>query len=76
MMFIFTFLYSIEQVLAVMVMPLSFSWSLLSSKRSVAISSWLSLKAWVCFKRASIRVVLPWSTWAMTAMFLICLGIF
>src|SRR2546426_3319368 len=32
-------------------------------------TSWLSRKVWLCFKRASTSVVLPWSTWAMIATF-------
>ena len=33
-------------------------------------TSWFSRKVWLCFKRASTSVVLPWSTWAMIATFL------
>lgn len=35
---------------------------------------WFSRKAWVALSIWSTSVVLPWSTWAMIAMFLICSG--
>ena len=58
------------QVMAVfldrIVMPRSFSWSLLSITRSA--STVRSLKVPDCFSRQSTRVVLPWSTWATMAM--------
>ena len=52
--------------LARMVMPRSFSWSLLSITRSA--STVRSLSVPDCFSRRSTRVVLPWSTWATMAM--------
>ena len=51
------------------VMPLSLSRSLESIMRSCIF--WLSLKMFDCRSMASTSVVLPWSTWAMIAMFLI-----
>ena len=52
--------------LARMVMPRSFSWSLLSITRSARTVRSLSVPD--CFSRQSTRVVLPWSTWATMAM--------
>src|SRR5690606_6550780 len=48
------------------VMPRSFSWSLLSITRSVMTVR--SLNVPDCLSRQSTRVVLPWSTWATMAM--------
>ena len=55
------------------VMPLSFS----SSPESINLSSTISfsLNEPLCFIRLSIKVVLPWSTWAIIVMFLITLFI-
>ncbi len=53
--------------LARMVMPFSLSRSPESMTRSV--SSWLARNAPVWRRRASTRVVLPWSTWATMATF-------
>ena len=51
--------------LAMIVMPFSRSRSIESMTRSW-ISSW-ALKVPLCWRRASTRVVLPWSTWATMA---------
>ena len=55
--------------LARIVIPLSRSSSLESKTRSS--TCWLSLKMRACFSIASTKVVLPWSTCAMMATFLI-----
>ena len=68
MTLIFTPWYSIEMFLARMVMPRSRSWSLESSTRSW--TCWFSRKASVALSIWSTSVVLPWSTCAMIAMFL------
>src|SRR5665213_2945617 len=57
-----------------MVIPRSFSWSPLSMIRYWLISAWLSRKVCDCLSRPSTSVVLPWSTWAMMAIFLILVG--
>ena len=54
---------------ALMVIPFSLSRSIESIIRSSV--DWFSLKVPLCFSRQSTRVVLPWSTWAIIAMFLI-----
>ena len=61
----------IEAGLAKIVIPLSFS----SSPESINLSSTtsFSLNDPLCFIRLSIKVVLPWSTWAIIVMFLISL---
>ena len=51
-----------------MVMPLSRSRSLLSITQ--VSTFWLSRKVPLCFKSPSTIVVLPWSTWAIMAIFL------
>ena len=51
-----------------MVIPLSRSKSLLSITQ--VSTFWLSRKVPLCFKSPSTIVVLPWSTWAIMAMFL------
>ena len=56
-----------EQFLAAMVMPRSRSRSMVSMSRSL--TSWLALNRPLWRNMASTRVVLPWSTWAMMAMF-------
>ena len=48
-------------------MPLSRSRSFESMMRSS--TTWLSLNTLLCLSMASTSVVLPWSTWAMMAMF-------
>ena len=53
--------------LARIVIPFSRSRSIESITRSA--TSWPLRKAPVCHSIASTRVVLPWSTWAMIAMF-------
>jgi len=58
--------HEMAQFLARMVMPRSFSRSLLSMTRSA--TCWLSRKVPDCRSNWSTRVVLPWSTWAMMAM--------
>ncbi len=70
-MFIFVSPYMTEVFLERIVMPLSRSRSLLSITLSSTCS--LSLNMPLCFKSWSTRVVLPWSTWAMIAIFLISL---
>ncbi len=57
-----------EVALARMVMPRSRSRSLESITRSA--TRWFSRNAPDCCSRRSTSVVLPWSTWAMMAMFL------
>src|SRR5882762_1965753 len=64
-------LYSTAAFLLKIVIPLSLSRSLLSMINSPV--SWLSRNTWVACKILSTRVVLPWSTWAMMAIFLICI---
>ena len=49
--------------------PLSLSMSLESMTRSS--TSWFARNTPLCFNNWSTRVVLPWSTWAMIAIFLI-----
>ena len=51
------------------VIPLSFSMSFESI--TLSLTCWFSLKIPDCLNRASTRVVLPWSTWAIIAIFLI-----
>ena len=68
MTLILTSLYSMEMFLARMVMPRSRSWSLESSTRSSTCG--FARKASVAFNSWSTSVVLPWSTCAMIAMFL------
>ncbi len=58
--------HSTEVALARMVMPRSFSRSLLSMTRSA--TRWFSRNEPDCFRSSSTRVVLPWSTCAMIAM--------
>ena len=58
------------QFLAKMVMPRSFSKSLLSITRSVIFSFARKVPDWR--SNWSTKVVLPWSTWAMMAMLRIC----
>ncbi|MOA44591.1 hypothetical protein D3C78_1668940 [compost metagenome] len=60
-------LYSTAVFFARMVMPRSRSMSF-ESITQVATCS-LARKAPACFSRPSTRVVLPWSTWAIMAMF-------
>ena len=64
-----TLLDEMETFLAKIVIPLSLSWSLLSRMRSS--KTWFSLKSFAEWIILSTKVVLPWSTWAMMAMFLI-----
>ena len=71
---IFTSLYVTEAFLLKMVIPRSFSRSLLSMIKSPV--SWLSRKTLAVCKILSTRVVLPWSTWAIIAMFLIFIILF
>src|SRR5690606_10610100 len=59
--------HSTEVALARMVMPRSFSMSPESMTRSA--TRWLSRTEPDCFRSASTRVVFPWSTCAMIAMF-------
>ncbi len=54
--------------LARIVIPFSFSRSIESITRSA--TSWPLRKVPVCQSMASTSVVLPWSTWAMIAIFL------
>ena len=60
----------IDVGLAKIVIPLSFSRSPLSSSLSSIFSLVLNIP--LCLKIESIKVVLPWSTWAIMAIFLIC----
>src|ERR1051325_2591588 len=55
-----------------MVMPFSFSRSIESMRRSSCDSCWLARKVPDCLRRQSTSVVLPWSTWAMMAIFRMC----
>src|SRR5450432_2152088 len=55
-----------------MVMPFSFSKSIESIRRSSDDSCWLARKVPDCLSRQSTSVVLPWSTCAMMAIFLMC----
>ena len=68
-MFILELFQLMDAGLAKIVIPLSFS----SSPESINLSSTtsFSLKDPLCFIRLSIKVVLPWSTWAIMVMFLI-----
>ena len=68
-MLIFTPLCITEVFFARMVIPLSRSSGLESITRSATF--WFSRKIWLCLSIASTNVVLPWSTWAMIAIFLI-----
>ena len=65
-MLILTPSYSTAVFLARMVMPRSFSRTLLSMARSEICCPWPSSR--VCWSRPSTRVVLPWSTCEMMAM--------
>ena len=69
MILIFTPFHCTEQFLAAMVMPLSLSRSILSIILSLISRPCLNRP--LCLNMASTRVVLPWSTCAMIAMFLI-----
>ena len=69
MIFIFVPLNIIEVFLARIVMPFSLSRGLLSIINSPGSSR--SLKVLFCFSKASTKVVLPWSTWAIMVIFLI-----
>ena len=70
-MFIFTSLYITAVFFDNIVIPLSFSWSFESITLSATCS--FSLNTWLCLSSASTSVVLPWSTCAIIAMFLILL---
>ena len=65
---IFVFLYITAVFLERMVIPRSLSISLESITRSA--TSWFSRNTPLCFKSSSTKVVLPWSTWAIIATFL------
>ena len=69
--FIFISLYRMDVFLARIVIPLSFSRSLESMTLSVIASFALNIP--LCLSIPSTRVVLPWSTWAIMAMFLMSL---
>ena len=69
MMLILVLPYVTAVFLERIVIPLSRSISLESMTRSA--TSWLSRNTPLCFKSSSTSVVLPWSTWAMIATFLI-----
>ena len=64
--------HSIDVHLAKMVIPRSFSRSFESMTRSS--TCWFSRKLPLCAKIESIKVVLPWSTWAIMAILRISLG--
>ena len=64
---------AMEVALAMMVMPRSFSRSLLSITRSA--TRWFSRKAPDCWRSRSTSVVLPWSTCAMIAILRSCIKI-
>ena len=68
-MFILISLYITDVFLAKIVIPLSFSRSFESITLSATCS--LSRKTWLCLSMASTNVVLPWSTCAIIAIFLI-----
>ena len=69
MMLILTPLWFTAVFLERIVIPLSLSMSLESI--TLSLTCWLSLKIPDCLSSASTSVVLPWSTWAIIAIFLI-----